>query len=224
MKPHIIAVFGITLLADLLAPALVHAQSMRAAIIGGARDGGACTVQVSVDGAAQVEINGDAGFLRTLSGQPAAWQRFQCSAPLPNIPGELWLSNIRGRGTIRLIEGPRGGGGRAVIRIDDPQGGRATYGFEVSWRGHPGRWGEPGGYFPSQAIQGCKDAVADRLYRDGDQYLTFDQVIPTNNSSRNDWVTGLVTGKRGPMNRRFSFSCSVDLASGRVRSVDVRNR
>lgn len=232
MKSYANPILRAALLTAISASALLNAQSMRATITGGARNGGSCTVQVNVDGAAEVEINGDAGSLRTISGQPAAWQRFQCSAPLPNASVDLWISRVQGRGMIRLVEEPRRHGGRAVIRIEDPQSGRSTYSFDLAWRSQaPGGWPPPpppgqgrGGFFPAWAIQGCRDAVSDRLYRDGYQYVNFDQVIPNKNPGQNDWVTGLVTGKRGLMTRQFSFSCAVDLASGRVRSVDVRNR
>jgi hypothetical protein len=47
---------------------------------------GKCTVEVIVDGAADVEIRGDSAVLRNLTGQPPEWRRFQCTGPLPANP------------------------------------------------------------------------------------------------------------------------------------------
>jgi hypothetical protein len=72
------------------------------------------------------------------------------------------------------------------------------------------------------AIRICQDAVTSRLNRDGYSYVTFDRTIPNNGPGNNDWVIGTVRGRRGREVTLFSFSCSADFSSGRVRSVDVR--
>src|SRR5580693_7347837 len=51
--------------------------SRRATITGGGGNG-RCTVQISVDHTAEVEVSGDMGVLTTIAGQPASWRRFQC--------------------------------------------------------------------------------------------------------------------------------------------------
>ncbi len=76
----------------------------------------------------------------------------------------------------------------------------------------------------AKAIRICQDAVTERLTRDGYSAVSFERTIPDTNPGRNDWVIGMVTGERGFGTKRFSFSCSVDFSSGRVRSVDVRRR
>jgi hypothetical protein len=76
----------------------------------------------------------------------------------------------------------------------------------------------------ARAIQICQDSVTDRLNRDGYSYVTFERTIPDNNPGRNDRVNGRVSAKRGFETTRFSFSCSVDFRSGRVRSVNVNRR
>jgi hypothetical protein len=214
--------------------------SRRAAITGGGGNG-RCTIEVSVDHAAEVEISGDLGLLTTTGGQQSDWRRFQCNAPLPRNPVDFRFIRIAGRGAARLVQDPRSTGGRAVIQINDPQGGRGGYTFDLQWRGPasggwtpgppgpppgqgpgPGHW--PGGFPMAKAIQACQDSVTDRLNRDGYSYVSFERTIPDNNPGRNDWVTGRVSAKRGLENRRFSFSCSVDFRSGRVRSVDVSRR
>ena len=210
----------------------------RRATITGSGGNGRCTIEVSVDHAAEVEISGDTGLLTTTAGQPAAWRRFQCNAPLPRNPVDFRFGGVNGRGTVRLIQDPRSTGGRAVVQITDPQGGRASYAFDLQWRGPGGGGGGgwtpgspspspghgPGGFPMARAIQICQDSVTDRLKRDGYSYITFERTIPDNNPGRNDWVTGRVNAKRGFGTTRFSFSCSVDFRSGRVRSVDVSRR
>ena len=56
-------------------PAMAQTQTIRATMIGGGGDG-KCTFEVEVDGAAEVDIHGDQGTIRTLSGRPARWRRW----------------------------------------------------------------------------------------------------------------------------------------------------
>jgi hypothetical protein len=213
-------VFSAIVLSALMQPAPANPVSRRATITGGGGTG-RCTIEVSVDHAAEVEIFGDTGLLTTTAGQSAAWRRFQCNAPLPRNPVDFRFGRTNGRGTVTVIQDPRSTGGRAVVQITDPQGGRATYTFDLQWRGPR----DGGGGFPmARAIQICQDSVTNRLNRDGYSYVTFERTIPDNNPGRNDWVNGRVSAKRGFETTRFSFSCSVDFRSGRVRSVDVNRR
>jgi len=210
-------------------PAHANPASRRATIRGGGGNG-RCTIEVSVDHAAEVEISGDTGLLTTTAGQPAVWRRFQCNTPLPRNPVDFRFGGINGRGTVRLLQDPRSTGGRAVVQINDPKGGRGTYTFDLQWRGPGGGapWPGPGqgaGGFPmARAIRICRDSVTERLNRDGYSYVTFERTIPADNPGRHDWVTGRVSAKRGFGTTRFSFSCSVDFRSGEVRSVDVSRR
>jgi hypothetical protein len=118
-------------------------QIRRAEIRGGGGDG-KCTIEVRVDGTAEVAILGDEARLRTLSGNPAQWVRFQCNQRMPTAPNDFRFKGIDGRGRQDLVQA--GGGGRpAVIRIDDPKGGDEGYTFDVEWRGgsdaYGGGWG-----------------------------------------------------------------------------------
>lgn len=210
-----------------------HANPVsRRAIITGGSGNGRCTVEVSVDHAAEIEISGDAGLLTTTAGQEAAWRRFQCNAPLPRHPDDFRVVRTGGRGAVRLVQHPRSTRGRAVIQINDPQGGRANYRFDLQWRGAGGggwtpgpRPGpDPGGFPTTKAIRACQDSVTNRLNRDGYSYINFDRIEPDDNPGRSDWVTGKVNATRGSGPMRFSFSCSVDFRSGRVWSVDVSRR
>jgi hypothetical protein len=210
----------------------------QAIITGGRGVNGKCTISIDVDGAAEVEISGDRGVLTTLSGQPAAWRRFQCSQPLPRNPGDFDLVGINGRGDVRLVHDPRANRGTAVIRIDDRKSGRAAYTFDFHWRGFGGghNWPSappafPPSHFPGSggdhtagSIQLCQEAVTNRLNRDGYPYVAFERTIPDRNPGRNDWIIGVVNGRRGFEVTRFSFSCSVDFWSGRIRSLDMQHR
>ena len=114
-----------------------RAESRRADIRGGG-DHGKCTIEVVVDDVAEVVIRGDSAELRTLSGQRAEWRRFVCNQPMPMNPTEFRFTGIDGRGRQTLVREP-GRGGPAVIRLEDSQGGREGYTFDVEWRGDAGR-------------------------------------------------------------------------------------
>src|SRR6266404_3810692 len=100
------------------------------------RDGGpggreGCTVDVVVDGSAEVEIQGDMAILRNLGGGPPEFRQFDCTRPIPaNAPG-FQFNEVDGRGSQELVRTPRNGG-PLVVRIDDPQNGPGEYRFEVT--------------------------------------------------------------------------------------------
>jgi len=113
----------------------VHAQTyQRQASIGGGGNPnqGKCTIEVVVDGAAQVEIRGTSATLRNLSGQPAQWRRFECNAPMPPNPSNFRLQGIDGRGRQTLIRDPQNGG-VAVVQIEDRDNGAEGYTFDILW-------------------------------------------------------------------------------------------
>src|SRR5258706_4339226 len=114
-------------------------NSRRADIRGGGGPG-KCTIEVVVDGTAEVEINQTNGRLRTLSGQPAQWRRFECNQPLPPNPVNFRFRGIDGRGRQELVSDP-GRGGVAVVRITDSQGGAEGYTFDIEWGGGGGGYG-----------------------------------------------------------------------------------
>jgi len=74
---------------------------------GGAPDRGKCTIEVVVDGAAEVEIRGDQGVLRNLSGNPPQWRRFECTGLLPSNPAEFRFAGVDGRGRQDLVRAAR---------------------------------------------------------------------------------------------------------------------
>src|SRR5580698_10292068 len=102
------------------------------AVRGGSPDRGKCTLEVVVDGAAEVEISGDRATLRNISGALPRWRRFECTGPLPRNPGDFRFAGVDGRGRQQLVRDPRNGG-TAVIRIDDPDNGSEGYTFDIMW-------------------------------------------------------------------------------------------
>jgi hypothetical protein len=120
----------------------VHAQNYQrqASIVGGGNPNqGKCTIEVVVDGAAQVEIRGASATLRNLSGRPAQWRRFECNAGMPANPANFRIQGIDGRGRQTLIRDPQNGG-VAVVQIEDKDNGSEGYTFDVMWdaRGYNG--------------------------------------------------------------------------------------
>src|SRR5713101_2362779 len=95
---------------------------------GGNRNGGQCTIEVIVDGAAEVQIRGGNGILRNLSGQPPQWRRFECTSIMPANPADFRFAGVDGRGRQELVADPRSGGA-AVVRIEDPDNGSEAYTF-----------------------------------------------------------------------------------------------
>jgi len=114
-------------------------STRRADIRGGGGDG-KCTIEVEVDGVAEVEVRGDTGRLRTLEGRPAMWRRFVCNQPMPLNPAGFRFRGIDGRGRQELLRDP-GRGGAALVRIEDPRSGGEGYTFDLEWRG---AFGGPG--------------------------------------------------------------------------------
>jgi hypothetical protein len=156
----------------------------RATMRGGSQDRGKCTIEVVVDGAADVEVRGDSAVLRNLSGQPPQWRRFECTGPLPVNPANFRFSGVDGRGRQTLVRDPRNGG-VAVVRIEDKDNGSEGYTFDLTWSaGYGGGQAVPpypgGQPVPDRrddrnpGYQGDRDrgdrGDRDRVYRDDDVY------------------------------------------------------
>jgi len=196
----------ISLAGGLLLAAPVFAQQVatyRAQIRGGGGDRGKCTIEVEVDGVAEIEIQGDQGRMRTLGGSPAAWRRMECNQPLPQNPLEFHFSGVDGRGRQTLLRDPASNRGTAVVRIEDPQGGREGYTFDIEWRGAGGAGyrgdGGGGGGFDRGGDQGRDDGY--RGDRDG---RWNDEIRFT---GRGD---GYFKNFRGPDDRLYDCEVSVD--------------
>lgn len=146
----------------------VYGQSYQrqASMVGGGNSNqGKCTVEVTVDGAAQVEIRGTSATLRNLSGQPAQWRRFECNAAMPPNPSNFRFQGIDGRGRQTLIREPRNGG-VAVVEIEDKDNGAEGYTFDILWDSRGGyNDGENGRYNRNQPPIAGNGPV----YRDNNQ-------------------------------------------------------
>jgi hypothetical protein len=213
-------------------------------VAGGNGARGKCTIEVVVDGAADVEIRGDQGTIKNIAGRPAEWRRFECSAPLPMNPADFRFAGVDGRGRQQLVRDPRNGG-VAVVRIEDPNGGSEGYTFDLIWGGgnNPGPGGEyrgPGGdnrgperdrmprrFTIEQAVNVCQDSVRQQaLDRFRGRRVEFLNTRIDDNPGRNDWVIGtidVIRGRNAPEGR-YQFSCSVNFDNGQVRSVQIDPR
>jgi hypothetical protein len=217
--------------AVLVAPIGAQTAERRATLTGGGgNDAGKCTIEVYVDGSAEVEIRGDRGFIRTLSGQPAQWRRFECSGPIPANPGEFRFSGVDGRGRQELVQDPSRGRGAAVVRIQDSGSGAEGYTFDLIWRGGgfvssptgQSMGGRDRGGPRNDAARACQDAVRERADRQyGFRDIDFRGLNADDNPGRNDRIMGSFNVRRGDDRDTYHFSCSVDLANGRVRSVEI---
>jgi hypothetical protein len=217
---------------SLIVPACAQTTEHRATFTGGGgNDTGKCTIEVYVDGAADVEIRGDRGLLRTLSGQPAQWRRFVCSGPMPTNPGDFRFIGVDGRGRQDLAQDPRGGRGAAVVRIQDPDGGAEGYTFDLEWRGGegfgPNSMDQPlgrrdRGASPNDAVRACQDAVRESANQQyGFRDIDFRNLNAEDNPGRNDTIMGSFDARRGNYRDTYRFSCAMNLANGMVRGVDI---
>jgi hypothetical protein len=217
-----------------LAPSL-HAQDIprRAVLTGGNFDSGKCTLEVVVDGAAEVEVRGDNATLRNLKGQMPQWRRFVCTSPMPVNPPNFRFAGVDGRGRQQLVRDPRQGG-VAVVRIEDPDNGSEGYTFDLEWGGGagpgPGRPPDNRGdgrgpnrrWTVEEAVRGCQDAVQDQAAARFGRNFEFLKTTIDDQPGRNDWVVGTMAVRRGPDRRElYRFSCSVNFDTGRVRSADI---
>jgi len=154
-------------------------QRQAAMVGGGGPDRGKCTVEVVVDDVAQVEIRGTSASLRTISGQPAQWRRFECTGALPNNPANFRFAGVDGRGRQELVRDPRNGG-VAVVQIEDKDGGAEGYTFDIFWDSRGDFRGPGGPPPPQQPAYGGNDRDRNRAddqyrpnYRDSDYYRRF---------------------------------------------------
>lgn len=211
----------------------------RANIVGGNREFGRCSVEMIVDGAAEIQIRGDNASVRNLRGQSPQIRRFECSAAMPANPAEFRFNGTQGRGRQELVGEPRDKGA-AVIRIEDPEGGANVYAFEIMWRNSFGPMsrserpyeGNSGGYpaggnyrrfTREQAIEACQNSVrteAQQRYRTAD--VAFRETRIDDQPGRSDWVLGTLEARRpGMPDQMVKFSCSVNFDSGQIRSAQL---
>jgi len=130
MKSQIVRTLAVS---ATLASAMFGQNQRQATMVGGGSpDRGKCTVEVVVDDVAQVEIRGTSAILRTMSGQPAQWRRFECNGAMPANPVNFRFAGVDGRGRQELVRDPRNGGA-VVVQIEDKDGGAEGYTFDLFW-------------------------------------------------------------------------------------------
>ncbi|MGJ5819589.1 hypothetical protein [Paludibaculum fermentans] len=137
---------AISCLAMGLAAQAQSVATYQATVNGSNIESGKCTIEVVVDAVAEVEVRGTQGRIRTLTGQPSQWRRFQCDGTMPLNMSDFRFKGIDGRGRVELIQDPRNNRGVAVVRIEDSKGGTEGYTFDLEWRGGNGSAGSGGGW------------------------------------------------------------------------------
>ena len=100
---------------------------------GGNPYNGKCTIEVVVDGSAEVEIRGDRAVLRNLAGRPPEWRRFECNGVMSPNPVDFRFQGIAGRGRQTLVRDPRRNQGAIVVLLEDPDNGSEGYTFDILW-------------------------------------------------------------------------------------------
>jgi hypothetical protein len=217
------------------AQAQVADQIRRANLSGSGGTSGKCTIEVRVDGSAEVDVYGDSGRLRTLAGQPASWTRMECSDALPAAMSDFRFRGIDGRGSVKLAQDPRNNNGVAVVRIEDTKGGAEGYTFSIEWSGasaaaptggfqnnqydltpnapgrrgalRSGRGGSGGGTFSTErAIDLCRNEVRTKGERDyGLRNIDITAAGVDTNAGRRDWVAGTFTDRSGSRRRENAY-------------------
>ncbi|MCS6805676.1 MAG: peptidase inhibitor family I36 protein [Acidobacteriota bacterium] len=87
-----------------------------------------------VDDEIEIFVRGDEVRVRTIAGRPLQGERVSFSSPLPRRDIRVELRQIRGRGSVEIIQQPeRFNNYTAVVRIRDKRGGDDEYEFELSW-------------------------------------------------------------------------------------------
>lgn len=193
---------------------------------------GQCDIRLQIDKEAEVRVRGDLVSVRTLSGREARDDGSECNEPLPGPDLQGFNVEVRdSRGEIVLLSPPsRRNDYAAVVRIRDSASGAGRYHFRLSWRingSGSARTGPPprNPFGVQEAIQVCQEAVVSRIvdqHRYGD--VEIRNIRAGDGPGRSDYVVGEASARRGFNRSSFSFVCSVDFQSGRVRSVDVRKR
>ena len=239
------SIFVLAVAMTIAARAGAQPNQRRASLRGdGNPNEGKCTIEVVVDGAADLEIRGDSGVLRNLSGRTPQWRRFECTSRMPESPYDFQVRGIDGRGKVQLVRDPRDGG-IAIVRIEDPQGGSEGYTLDLLWRTGAGDYSglrnitqgignnsnqrrdtinqqqrTNTAVSPDEAVRVCEDGVRqDASARLGLRDIEIRGTSLDARPDRQDWVMGTFASRsRGDT---YQFSCSVDFVTGRVRSVQI---
>jgi hypothetical protein len=180
---------------------VAQTQNIQARVSGGGGNG-KCTFEVQVDGSAEVQIRGNTGQLRTLSGRPATWRRLNCNQVLPRNPYNFRFAGIDGRGRQTLVRAPGSNNGVAVVRIDDNRNGMQGYTGDIMWSGgdnggnRPGPGGGPGwnsGAVNPRVVPNCQNAIRNKLVSQNGGSLNFNGSPNTRPAGSSIMVQGQAT-------------------------------
>ena len=95
---------------------------------------GSMTWEGVVDGSDLIRIRANELSIQHLSARPIRDSSFNFSAPLPSANVPVFLTKMRGRGDVTLVEAPSAWNNyTATVRIDDPEGGTDSYAFRLHW-------------------------------------------------------------------------------------------
>jgi hypothetical protein len=156
----------LSLLAVAMFPAVAFAQGTIQAQLTGGNGSGKCTFEIRTGGTADVEIRGNQGRVRPISGGPAQWVRLKCNQPLPMRPNNFRFQGIDGRGRQTLVRDPNSNNGTAVVRIQDNRGGMQGYTGDIMWNGGSGSSNGPGwnnGNWSSNVVPNCQRVIRNKI-------------------------------------------------------------
>lgn len=87
-----------------------------------------------VDGKVEITIRGDRMDTREISGPMTNALKYRVYDALPARSGKIRLQVQQGRGTVKITQQPGSSNNySAVISVEDPQGGRSLYAFQLFW-------------------------------------------------------------------------------------------
>lgn len=90
--------------------------------------------------------------------------------------------------------------------------------------GYYGRDAERDRYSREGAFRACREAVQERLRRNGYTDFNISRMDMDDRSGNNDSIVGGLAAQRDGYSDNFEFSCSIDFDGGQVRSINVNRR
>lgn len=232
MKSRLLLSLSLVLLVVVAVSA--HAQSfppqrdqlINAQITGGGGSG-KCTFEVSIDGAADVEIRGNEGRLRWVGGGGMQWKRLVCNQPLPRNPQNFQFHGVDGRGSQTLVKDPNSNNGVAVIRVDDPQRGAEGYTGDITWdggnnnggwnngnnggwnNGNNGGWNNGNGNWNRNPVGACQNAIRNQAGSRSYGDIQFSNSVNSDRAGNVTVVQGLASSQGRGRTGYYQYSCVV---------------
>jgi len=98
--------------------------------------GGKCILEVILNGSAEIDVLGPTASLRSLTGEPLGWRRFECTGILPPNPDGFQIHLTSGRGRLDVVRHPLiDGGGPAGFRVKSSLAFPEVFVLEITWTG-----------------------------------------------------------------------------------------